>query len=248
MFKKFVLCLLSAITINAHAIEDLSSQIYNIDLDPSLIIVTNELFPENQIINPAMVNTELNNTFKITQSTDLSVTFISEGAGFLNSFGYFTYDDSGPILDSATIFANASAIGSGGLLTTGDTVDLGLFDTGTNIGFWVTANGYNQPNGNTYYSIDHLNPDNERHIAMYFDETSGQVVIGFEDLYNLGDADYNDLLYTLSTSGGRLDPSKIDISMIPSGAPEASDFMTASIGLSILAAKLFALRRRKKTV
>lgn len=237
MLKTFVLqagIVASLLGFNsAHAVEDLSSSIYNVEVSSETVNYLQTYMPETQELNPAYISEQTDPNLRMIAEGDVSVTFISEGAGYRNSFGYFTYDDSGNILEEVTIFSNASAEGSGGSLLAGDTVNLGTFTEGENIGFWVTANGYADPNGYTYYSIDSLNPDGERHIAIVEDPATGALVIGFEDLYNLGDSDYNDVLFTVAVTPY----DAIDTSNIPSGAPEASHIATLGIALAMLFAK-----------
>lgn len=127
---------------SAHAVEDLSSSIYNVEVSSETVNYLQTYMPETQELNPAYISEQTDPNLRMIAEGDVSVTFISEGAGYRNSFGYFTYDDSGNILEEVTIFSNASAEGSGGSLLAGDTVNLGTFTEGENIGFWVTANGY----------------------------------------------------------------------------------------------------------
>lgn len=76
----------------------------------------------------------------------------------------------------------------------GVTTTVGPFPAGTVIGFWVRADGFNYPNTADFwvsYTTDVLtNRDGKRHIAWA--KIDSQVVVGFEDLNNLGDKDYND--------------------------------------------------------
>ena len=165
--------------------------------------------------------------------------FIDEGAGYKNTFGYFVYDDDQNILYQETIFSNASETGGGGSLNVGDTVSLGTFEAGSNIGFWLQANGYNDPNGHTYYSLDQYNPDGLRHIAIIQDPANERLIVGFEDLYNLGDQDYNDIVFTFSATPY----SAIDTSKIPTGSPEASEVATLLIVAGMFAGYMY--RRRE---
>ena len=71
----------------------------------------------------------MNREVVLTQAADVSVTFVAEGAGYTNSFGYYTYNKNNPpqsvedIHSSMKIvFANMSAVGSGGGLVAGDQV------------------------------------------------------------------------------------------------------------------------------
>jgi hypothetical protein len=66
-----------------------------------------------------------------------------------------------------------------------------------------------------------------------------QIVFGMEDLYNLGDQDYNDMLFTVSASPF----DALDVSSMPTGAPEAGPLATALISASLFAA--YARRRRR---
>ncbi|MCG6943174.1 MAG: DUF4114 domain-containing protein [Thiohalocapsa sp.] len=236
-------------TSQAAAVSDLSADVYSLDVDTEYLNKVAGLLPEYQVVNPAFVNSAVDPNLHLLEQTQVSITFLDEGAGYENSFGYFLFDDEYNILDTQTIFANASEetakVGGGaadnlkfGGLEAGDTVDLGVFDAGTNIGFWLKGNGFVDPNGYTYYTLDHLNPDDFRHVAMIADEASERVVLGIEDMYNLGDQDYNDIVFSISASSF----SALDISSLPTGAPEAGPMATA-----LICASLFGVyaRRRK---
>ncbi len=81
---------------------------------------------------------------------------------------------------------------------TGSSVQIGPIPSGSNVGFWIRADGYGNPNNPVYYSIHNTsspvkNPDGYRHAAWV--KTNNVTLIGFEDLNNLGDKDYNDGKY-----------------------------------------------------
>jgi len=164
---------------------DLSDQIYHIDIPDDQLNAIQELFPEYGGINPAFVNSNTDPNIHLLDTAEITVTFIDEGAGYKNSFGYTTFDDDRNILTQDLIFENASGTGpglkGGGSLNTGDTVSIGSFDAGTNIGFWVQANGYNDPDGHVYHTLDEHNPDGMRHVAIVADEANQNLVIGIED-------------------------------------------------------------------
>ncbi|MBK1630595.1 hypothetical protein CKO31_07520 [Thiohalocapsa halophila] len=231
----------------ALAVSDMSRSIYAVELDPAELNAVQSLLPE-QRVNSAFVNSAVDPNLRLLEDAEVSVTFIDEGAGYQNSFGYFLFDDEQSILDKRTIFANASKEtakkGKGaaankkfGGLEAGDTVDIGKFDAGTNIGFWLKGNGFADPNGHTYYTLDHLNPDGFRHVAMINDAVNEQIVLGVEDLFNLGDQDFNDIVFTVSASPF----SALDVDGLPTGAPEAGPIATALISASLLGA--YARRR-----
>lgn len=124
----------------------------------------------------------------------MSFTFVYEGAGYRNIFGYFIYNNAtGAVVEERVIFPDVTWISEGGCLIAGRTVQVGPFNAGTWIGFYIIANGFKKPNNYKYYSVMNnvtRNPDGKRHMSIV--TIDGVVVIGFEDLYDLGDRDYND--------------------------------------------------------
>ncbi len=75
------------------------------------------------------------------------------------------------------------------------------------IGFYLTT-----PQGYTYYSHTSLNPDREQHMLLfsYSDVSDSEsFVVACEDLYGLGDCDYNDLVVKASDVQGNPEPATI---------------------------------------
>ncbi len=155
-------------------------------------------------------------------AADVKVTFLHEGAGFKNSFGYVAYTNGNePSLDDVKnngviVFPNASLVDSGGNLQYGDTVSLGDFPTGTKLLFFVLANAF-KSNGNIrdtrwlFTSNINLNPESGRmnsvplqqHVAMLWHVESQVLVMGFEDVMRTEgwcDHDFNDVVFTVSSS------------------------------------------------
>ena len=107
------------------------------------------------------------------QKANVVVTFLHEGAGFKNSFGFFTYNSNAEPTDPLALnsekilFPNTSYQGSGGFLESGDSVALGEIDPAFGddaIGFWIAADGWNHDrgqgqSGQQFYSLDALNPE-----------------------------------------------------------------------------------------
>lgn len=85
---------------------------------------------------------------KLTAPADVWVTFLSEGAGFFNSVGFFTYDPANPPLkptdvkDEQIILPNVSVPPLSNATTQGATVSLGRIAAGRAVGFFVVANGW----------------------------------------------------------------------------------------------------------
>jgi hypothetical protein len=194
-------------------------------------------FPEYGGVHESFVSSGTDPNLHFTDSGELTVTFIDEGAGYLNSFGYFTFDENNNILTEDTLFQNASAAGAGGILTPGDSLVIGDFDSGDHVGFWLQANGYWNPNGNTYYTLDEYNPDGLRHMAILADESNDRLIVGIEDLYNLGDQDYNDIIFTFSVTPY----SAVVTDNMPTGNPEPGVVGTT---LAVLFGVALVLRSR----
>lgn len=158
----------------------------------------------NTIVDPVYISEASSPVMTLSSAGELWVTFVLEGAGYKNKFGYAIVDNekvlaglpkADCIIKQVTIWENASALNSGGDLVNGDTVSLGWFSEGTTIVWWLQADGYNRPNNHTWWSIDAWNGDGFRHVAIGADPYSGKVVVGFEDLWSLGDKDYNDIVF-----------------------------------------------------
>ncbi|HEX5752974.1 MAG TPA: DUF4114 domain-containing protein [Archangium sp.] len=148
------------------------------------------------------------------------VSFYSEGAGYKNTLGYFTYPNGQPPLSvplstrqSNVIFANASAQGSGGTLVQGNRYLLGsgtntTFSAGSRIGFYLVADGWNGTavdfSRPTYYTVDALNPEStaakRRHALIVRHADSQRLVMGYEDLNRGGssDDDFNDVVFVIN--------------------------------------------------
>ena len=152
--------------------------------------------------------TELN----LTANADVWITFVSEGAGYLNTLGYYTYhtgskpQSAGDIDSIHYIFPNASLPNSGGNLTSGSKVKLGTFQSGTSIGFVLLANAWNgsgvNSNAAKYYSEPSYNPETnsslKQHTVLLYDDVQSLYLVGFEDInrQNGGcDNDFNDAVF-----------------------------------------------------
>ncbi len=155
-------------------------------------------------------------------ASNVQVTFLHEGAGFKNSFGYIAYTgDTSPTLNElkqngVIIFPNTSLAGSGGNLNFGDTVSLGDFPEGTKLMFFVLANTWSSngtiKNTNWIFSSDmNLNPESgtqngislQNHVAMLWHEKSQALVLAFEDVKRTEgwcDHDFNDVVFTVSST------------------------------------------------
>ena len=167
--------------------------------------------------NPSYIqNTESNCQIVGSDSADVWVTFIHEGAGYRNVLGFYTYKTGttpatiSAISSSMTIiFPNCSYSGSGGGLTSGDKVYIGRFGPGITIGWFIVSNGFTGSTTGvgdgvaTLFSDPQLNPESNeslrRHNVLLVDPTSGKTILGFEDMRrdNGADNDFNDILFSV---------------------------------------------------
>jgi LruC domain-containing protein len=115
------------------------------------------VFPEHSRVGAAYLSQNYDPNLVITEAAKVKVTFVWEGAGYLNSFGYFTYTTDGSsvtIVDRQLVFPNASFADpnkgwGGGQLVTGDTGTLRdasgnerVFQPGEHIGFFIVSSGW----------------------------------------------------------------------------------------------------------
>jgi LruC domain-containing protein len=182
-------------------------------------------FPSGQdlrITHPDYLSTDYEHDLLLECSTDVWVTFVSEGAGYRNVLGFYTYDLSNPpanendITDITIIFPNTSFAGSGGGLYAGNKVKIGTFAENTGIGWVLIADGWTgtgiDDGYNYLYSERDFNPETDidlrQHSVMVYDPGRNLTVLAWEDIQrdNAGsdpsscDQDFNDVIYYITTS------------------------------------------------
>ena len=183
-------------------------------ISSELLSYVNASLPESNpvpVAHPTYLQSGNTTDLNIGETADVWITFVSEGAGYLNTLGYFTYPTgSAPTKASDIdtihyIFPNASLPYSGGNLASGSRVKLGRFEPGTSIGFVLLAYGWNGNGVNSsvtkYYSEPALNPETKaslkQHTVLLYDDKHKLFLSGFEDLNREGssDNDFNDLVF-----------------------------------------------------
>lgn len=173
----------------------------------------------------------------IQSTTDISMIYVTEDAGYQNSVGYYTYTTgSPPTSESAltlhVIFPNIDDT----QLSRGTTVDLGSFSSGTTVGFFLISDGWNHSATNQVntskqhlYSNYNLNDDgstqiNSKQNAIAYYSDQGFFVLGWDDqIHNGGqaDKDYNDVIMYLNVSDATnaTPPSNYPDASIPDNNP-----------------------------
>lgn len=229
-------------------------------LEPGRVHLTDETIdriirsvPEKKpvpIYNPSYIlDTTQRNLLITKDNTRVIVSFIHEGAGYRNVMGFYTYNwtekhkqptDLSEIASNYTIvFPNASYVNSGGDLTRGDRVDIGEFNAGTAIGFFLIPNGWDASSSTGIrsspspfvYSDRHLNSNNEVQTVLLQDEQNEGIILSFEDILRpSGDQDFNDLIIHLEVLAASATDELADVVEdfynIPQLLPEHSQLYT----------------------
>jgi hypothetical protein len=167
-------------------------------------------FPENKnnrIKQQVLFDASSEKRVILTRESEVYVTFISEGAGYENTFGWYIYDStavpSGPSkVDLNVLFPTVSDR----ILKQGDMLQIGsgTFPAGTVIGFFLIIKGWE--NGSvhfdreTFYTDYAWDPNGEQQHILYKQKDLGDLVLAFEDqnTSNASDNDFNDIIFTVT--------------------------------------------------
>ena len=103
--------------------------------------------------------------YSLTTKKDAALSIQRTWTDGYDAFGYFTYDNKGQIVSKDAIKFNKSGY-----------ADLGNFDQGTNVGFWLNNDG------TTYYSVNKMNGWNNYYVDNAYDKKNGT----FESVTNNG--------------------------------------------------------------
>lgn len=155
----------------AQATDPVPNPLYSTTVDSVILDTVARSLPESTAVGAEFLNPDYNPNIFFTEDAQTSVTFVSEGAGYRNSLGYFTFDQGAfdglthgdidsngsglvsvnelssvaGVTDVGIIFGNASGAGgfagTGGSLQTGDTFVLGGGTLNTDNGDWQMSGG-----------------------------------------------------------------------------------------------------------
>ena len=199
------------------------------NLEPTLDFISarlldyiNASLPENMSVptyHPTYLADGKKTTLDVIETADVWLTFVHEGAGWRNSIGYYVYPTNQPPKSLADIekvtvlFPNASMIGSGGGLRSGNKVKLGRFNAGVTIGLVLFANGWNgravEGFHHAVFTDKHLNPEPNpalrQHNVLLWDEENQLFLLGFEDVRRdnipiYSDQDFNDAILFVTSN------------------------------------------------
>jgi hypothetical protein len=197
---------------------------------PTLMTNITESLPEQKNAmnhSPWLFNPDNFLNVKTAVETDVYLSFIFEGAGWRNTFGYYAYPaDNPPLtledLEQYVVFPNVSMLNEGGGLEPGDMVRLGNepFPANTVIGFYIVAKGW--ANGQmvdglyTHFTNTELNYNNNQQHILFVEDGCQDLVIGLEDKrVGTGDNDFNDIIIAIKDNKDELPNTKFDVNGIP---------------------------------
>jgi hypothetical protein len=169
--------------------------------------------------NPQYISSGYDTDIQIDASTDVWVTFVSEGVATSNVLGFYTYDLNNPLAtapakdDITIIFPNISTLDGGGGLVVGDKVNIGTFEAGIGIGWlllndaWSSSEGIVGDAALNLYSDINFNPETDTtlriHNVLLNDVTNERIVLGFEDSRRDdvdNSQDFNDAVFYITAS------------------------------------------------
>ncbi|MFQ3181285.1 MAG: hypothetical protein ACI9Z4_000878 [Polaribacter sp.] len=169
--------------------------------------------------NPQYISSGYDTDIQIDASTNVWVTFVSEGVATSNVLGFYTYDLNNPLAtapakdDITIIFPNISTLDGGGGLVVGDKVNIGTFEAGIGIGWlllndaWSSSEGIVGDAALNLYSDINFNPETDTtlriHNVLLNDVTNERIVLGFEDSRRDdvdNSQDFNDAVFYITAS------------------------------------------------
>ena len=188
---------------------------------------------------------------------DVSVYFINEGAGYRNQLAF---EATGTTNKSGLLFNDISCEGTGcvggwggNALKLGDGVKVGNVTAGTQLDFWLRADGLSRGNSANIFGTDTAsNADGLQHAVAY--AYNNYILVAFEDLYgglhasgvdsatgkwNEGsDRDFNDVVVVLDV--GEANVKALIGATVPEPSVTLSMFAVGAVGM-------FGLRRRRQS-
>lgn len=167
-------------------------------------------FPEFKNVKnsqPALFEATAAKQVVLTNESAVYVTYISEGASYSNTFGWYSYNvndkpEQRSDLKLNILFPHVSyrILKQGDRLQVGD----GKFPAGTVIGFFLIINGWGggeiHYDRETFYTDYALNTDAQQQHVLFKQKDLGDIVLTFEDdlTSHQSDQDFNDIIFTVT--------------------------------------------------
>jgi hypothetical protein len=198
------------------------TDIFKIDLCPTLLTNVTSLFPEsknNQEKYAQLFADGTQQRIVLTKDANVYVSFVAEAATIGNVLGYYIYNSgstpgSSEDITKELIFPNVD----NSYLAPGDSRQLGTaqLKAGTVIGFFLIVGGYRNDGvyfkRPTFYTDFGWNADNAKQHVLFQEQECGSIVVGFEDKNSVtGDKDYNDVIFTVSDNVNDQETTSFDV-------------------------------------
>lgn len=178
------------------------------EICPTLFARILELFPENiEIQQSILFNDTTQKKIELVKDTKVYVTYLAEGAGYRNSVVWYSYHknsppSSGSQLDLHPLFPDVSS----DVLEPGNRLKLQdeEFPAGTIIGFALIINGWQgriDYDRQKLYTDYKFNANKRQQHILFMEKNCGELCLAFEDniaMNDDSDADYNDIIFTVS--------------------------------------------------
>ena len=178
-----------------------------------LISYLSKTLPEHadlRTTHPEFLSNSALPDIKITQKSNVAITFVSQGTGISDALGFYTYPTNNPPASAAdikTITYIFPSVGLNSPLQPGDKVNIGSFDAGTSIGFVLMQNGWSPTSKSVVNDAVHfcsnpvlnpeVDPNLKKHAVLIPYDPEKKILIGFEDLDRTDsrcDNDFNDVV------------------------------------------------------
>jgi hypothetical protein len=167
-------------------------------------------FPEHKNVRTSQTSlfeASASKQIELTAESDVYVTYIGEGAGYDNTFGWYSYNVNEKPASKSDLKLNVLFPKvSDKVLKQGDRLKLSdkKFPAGTVIGFFLIIKGWSYGeikygNETFYTDIDYNTDDQQQHV-LFKQKDLGDLVLAFEDQLTTqaSDQDYNDILFTVT--------------------------------------------------
>ncbi|MBN2684508.1 MAG: DUF4114 domain-containing protein [Pontiellaceae bacterium] len=157
---------------------------------------------------------------------DLRVYFVADNGEYHNSIGMFFGGEAGGQYDPSLLFPDASSMYSAGQnmdgewatseeypLLPGDFIDIGSVEAGSYLDLFIIPEGANEGASDAYVTDKTLNEDQTSHMKILGVAGDSLLVIGFEDMKNGGDQDYNDVVIAVDVGQQNIDTIAAELGM-----------------------------------
>lgn len=160
--------------------------------------------------SPELLTTKAIADLKITQSSDVFITFVSQVTNYRNTLGFYTYPTNNPPASAKDIRKITYVFPSVSLetpLKAGDKVKIGRFDVGTSIGFVLMRDSWDPVTKTINNKVVHfcsndilnpeIDPNLKKHAVLINYPSENKMLIGFENTDRTEkkcDHDFNDVV------------------------------------------------------